>query len=55
VYQLPPYEEISREKYEELCAQFPDDLDFAKLKEFETEDNTSGSTEFACVGGACDL
>ena len=55
VYQQAPYEHITEEKYEALLAQMPKDVDWTELEEFETEDNTTGSQELACVGGACEL
>lgn len=54
VYELAPYEEITKEKYEELIKKFPK-IDFSKLSEYEIEDNTIGSKEYACAGGACEL
>ncbi len=54
VYQLAPYEEISEERYLELASRFPH-IDFAKLTLYETEDQTTGSKELACVGGICEI
>lgn len=54
VYQLAPYEEISAAKFAELESSFPS-IDFSKLSEFEYEDCTEGSREFACAGGVCEL
>lgn len=54
VYQLAPYEEITKEKYEELASQFPE-IDFSKIVAYEYEDQTEGSKELACVSGACEL
>lgn len=54
IYQLAPYEEITKEKYEELAAKFPQ-IDFANLVSYEYEDTTQGSKELACVSGACEL
>jgi len=54
IYQLAPYEEITREKYEELVAKFPT-IDFSNITAYEYEDETEGSHELACVGGACEL
>jgi ribonucleoside-diphosphate reductase alpha chain len=54
VYQLAPYEEITKEKYEELASQFPA-IDFSKIVAYEYEDRTEGSKELACVSGACEL
>jgi len=55
VYQQAPYEEISAEKYEELLAAMPQNVNWADLAQFEMEDNTTGSQELACVGGACEI
>lgn len=53
-YELMPNETISKEKYEELLAQFPS-LDFSLLWAYEKEDFTTASTELACVSGACSI
>ena len=53
VYQLAPYEEISKEKYQELSAKMGN-IDFSKLVTYEFEDNTEGAKEAACVSGTCD-
>lgn len=55
VYELAPYEEIGREKYEELLSNFPTEIQWSLLTEFEKEDNTNKETEFSCSGGQCDL
>lgn len=49
VYQLAPYEEITEEEYNERKAAFKD-IDFSKLSDYETEDNTQGAKELACAG-----
>jgi ribonucleoside-triphosphate reductase len=54
VYDLAPYEEITKEKYEELIKSFPT-FDFTDLAKYEKEDESQGAREFACVGGACEL
>ena len=53
-YKQAPYEEISKEEYEELFKGFPD-IDWSKLQEYEKEDSTTGSQEYACTGGACEI
>lgn len=53
-YPLAPYEEITKEKYEEMIASFPS-IDFTKLSDFEKEDATFGAAEMACSGGSCEL
>ena len=55
IYQQAPYEDITAEKYEELLAAMPVDVDWEDLGNFEMEDNTTGSQELACVGGACEI
>ncbi len=54
VYQLAPYEEITREQYEDLVSRFPQ-IDFSNVTAYEYEDETEGSHELACVSGACEL
>jgi len=55
VYQQAPYEDISAEKYKELVAEMPKDVDWSELEQYEMEDNTTHSQELACVGGACEI
>lgn len=55
IYENAPLEEISKEVYEELCKGFPSKIDWSKLSEYEVTDNTTGSQEVACSGGACEL
>ena len=54
LYQLAPYEEITEEIYNDLVKEFPK-FDFTDLFQYEIEDNTEGSKEYACVGGACEI
>lgn len=55
IYQQAPYEEIDENQYEELVAAMPQDVDWENLAQFEEEDNTTGSQELACAGGACEI
>lgn len=54
VYQLAPYQSIDKEEYERRKAVIGQ-LDFSRLIQYEAGDNTTGSKEFACVGGACEI
>ncbi len=54
VYQLAPYEEITKEEYEARKKTFKD-IDFSTLSDYEMEDNTQGAKELACVGGNCEV
>ena len=54
-YQQAPYEDISEEEYQKLVAAMPQNVNWEDLAQFEKEDNTTGSQELACVGGACEI
>ena len=54
VYQLAPYEEITKEEYERRVKEIKH-IDFSKLMYYEQEDNTIGAKEFACVSGVCSI
>jgi len=54
VYQLAPYEEITKKQYELAVANMPD-IDFAQILLYEQEDNTEGAKELACVSGVCEI
>lgn len=53
-YRLAPYEEITKEEYEQMLSKFPT-IDYSKLTSFEKEDAGQGSRELACMGGSCEL
>ena len=55
VYQQAPYEDIDAAKYKELLAAMPKNIEWTDLINYEQEDNTTGSQELACVGGACEI
>ena len=55
VYQQAPYEQLTVEQIADLEAKMPTDVDWSEMAEFEQEDNTTGSQELACVGGACEI
>jgi ribonucleoside-diphosphate reductase alpha chain len=54
VYQLAPYEVISKEEYEKRTKSIGQ-IDFSKLSQYEMVDNTTGAKEFACVSGVCEI
>ena len=54
VYQLAPYESISKETYERLTSKMPE-FDFSKIVTYELRDETEVKKELACVAGVCDL
>jgi ribonucleoside-triphosphate reductase len=54
-YQQAPYQEITKEEYLDALALMPKSIDWDALHQYETEDNTKGSSTFACVGGTCEI
>lgn len=54
-YQQAPYQEVTKEQYEEALSQMPERIDWTKLSEYETSDQTKGSSTFACSGDSCEL
>jgi len=55
-YEQAPYQPITKERYEELVADFPKEIDWALLAHYEGgKDTTTVSQEYACVSGACAL
>ena len=48
-YRQAPYQDCSEEEYKELLNKMPKDVNWASLAEFETQDYTSASQEFACT------
>jgi ribonucleoside-diphosphate reductase alpha chain len=53
-YLLAPYEEITKERYEELLAKMPE-IDFSQVLLYEKSDTTDVKKELACVGGVCEI
>jgi ribonucleoside-diphosphate reductase alpha chain len=49
-----PYQEIYKEEYDKLVAEFPD-IDFSKIYRYEEEDYTTAAQELACMAGNCDV
>ena len=54
VYQLAPYQAITKEEYERRTRGIGK-IDFSKLSQYEATDNTTGAKEFACVAGVCEV
>jgi len=55
VYKQAPYQDVEREEYLELKSIMPKSIDWSKLSDYEKEDTTTGSKEFACVAGSCEI
>jgi len=54
-YAQAPYQEITKDKYEELIKEMPQAIDWSRLMDFEKEDTTTGSKELACTAGVCEV
>lgn len=53
IYQLAPYEEITKEEYEKR-AKALGIIDFSHLVIYEQQDQTNGAKELGCAGGVCE-
>lgn len=54
VYRLAPYEAITKARYDELKAAFPQ-VDYGRLLQYERTDETEQKRELACAGGTCEI
>ena len=54
-YQQAPYQEIGKSDYKTLLSVMPKAIDWEKLSEYESEDNTAGSQTLACSGDSCEI
>ena len=55
VYKQAPYQECSREQFQELVSKMPSNVDWTKLSLYEKEDSTTASKELACSAGQCEV
>ena len=55
-YRQAPYQDCSKQEYENLLKSMPDDIDWLRLSEYEETDMTAGSQELACsADGGCEI
>ena len=54
-YQQAPYQDCDKSDYDTLKSVMPDRIDWSKLSEYESEDNTAGSQTLACSGDSCEI
>jgi len=54
-YQQAPYQECGKSDYKTLKSLMPKTIDWSKLSEYESEDNTAGSQTLACSGDSCEI
>ena len=54
-YKQAPYQEISKDEYEEWVKKSPSDIQWEMLSIYEKEDGTTGTQELSCVAGVCEI
>jgi ribonucleoside-diphosphate reductase alpha chain len=54
-YKQAPYQDCSKEEYEDMKRKMPKSVDWTWLQEYEKEDTTSGGRELACTAGVCEV
>ena len=54
-YKQAPYQECTKEVYEQALALMPTGIDWTGLQEFEKEDTTTSSQTLACTGSVCEM
>jgi ribonucleoside-triphosphate reductase len=54
-YVQAPYQEVTKEQYEEMLAKMPKTIDWTALSLYELEDSTTGTQAFACVASECEI
>ena len=55
VYRQAPYQDCTKEEYEEALKTMPKDVDWAELSKYESQDYTISSQELACTAGGCEV
>lgn len=54
-YTQMPFEEITKEEYEERVDAMPKVIDWSMLSMFEHDDQTKNARELACMAGQCEI
>ncbi len=54
-YRQAPYQECTEEEYKAMLAKMPKAVDWSALATYEQTDNTTGSQEYACSSGFCEI
>lgn len=55
VYPQAPYQDLTKEQYEEWVAKTPSNIDWSLLSNYESDDQTVNTKELACVAGVCEI
>jgi ribonucleoside-diphosphate reductase alpha chain len=54
-YVQAPYQEITKEEYNEALSKMPKNIKWDALSLYELEDTTTGTQNFACMSGECEI
>ena len=55
-YSQAPYQDCTKEEYEEFVSKMPNTIDWSKLVDYETTDMTEGAQTLACsASGGCEV
>jgi len=54
-YRQAPYQDCTKEEYEILLEKMPKVIDWTRLAQYESEDNTKGSQTLACAADGCEI
>ena len=54
-YQQAPYQDCTKEEYEEMLANMPSSINWEDLNDYENEDNTVSMQTMACSGDSCEI
>ena len=55
VYQQAPYQECTKNEYNDMLSKMNTRINWSKLREYEMSDTTSGSQTMACSGDSCEI
>jgi ribonucleoside-diphosphate reductase alpha chain len=54
-YRQAPYQDCTKEQYLEALEKMPKNVNWAMLAQYEKEDKTTGTQQFACSANGCEL
>ena len=55
VYRQAPYQDCTEAEYKEALKTMPENVDWAELSKYESQDYTVASQELACTAGGCEV
>ena len=56
IYRQAPYQDCTKEEYEEALKEMPKNVDWSQLSKYEEQDFTAGAQELACAAdGGCEV